>query len=75
MATLISQKGKKMRVALTKRIKKRAYDYDDEISIFDNEGRSIVVTRGDIPDLVEALVQVHGYPGPIGVDLGETTDA
>jgi len=60
-----------MIVAVTKRIKKRANDYKDEISIFDNEGRSIIVTRGCIPDLIEAIVQVHGYPGPEGVEWGE----
>ena len=66
----IFQEGK-MKVALTKMIRKRRYDYDDEISVFDNKGRVIVVTRGCIPDLIEALVRVHGFPGPCGVEFCE----
>ena len=61
-----------MEVKLTKRIKKLANDYDDEISIIDNQGQAIVINRRYVPDLIKALVQVHGYPGPIGVPVKET---
>jgi len=61
-----------MKVELTKRIKKQANDYEDEISIINNQDQAIIIKRRYIPDLIKALVEVHGYPGPIGVTVKES---
>lgn len=56
----------KLEVKVTYRVKKRAVDARDKISIFDSERREIVVQRRDIPELVRMLAEVLN-PWVIGV--------
>jgi len=48
----------KLEVKVTCRVRKRAVDADDKISIFDSKRREIIVQRRDIPELIKMLAGV-----------------
>ncbi len=56
----------KLEVKVTHRVRPRALDPGDKISIFDDERREIVVQRRDVPELIKMLAEVLN-PWIIGV--------